>query len=74
MTFKTSYHSIKSVEPIKSYSDFSKSIIAGNAKNMRNWPSLPRDFSATAWTKNSRWVPKLVLRYVLSENIQLVAF
>jgi hypothetical protein len=48
--------------------------IAGNAKKLLNWSSLPRNFSATARTKNSRLVPKLVLRHVLSGNIQLVAF
>jgi hypothetical protein len=48
--------------------------IAGNAKKLLNWSSLPRDFSATARTKKSRLVPKLVLRHVLSGNIQLVTF
>ncbi len=28
--------------------------IAGNAKKMQNWSTLPRDFSATAGNKNSR--------------------
>jgi hypothetical protein len=46
--------------------------IAGNAKNMRNRSTLPMNFSATAGTKNSRLVPKLVLRHALSENIHLV--
>jgi hypothetical protein len=45
--------------------------IAGNAKKMPNWPTLPRDFSATAGNKNSRLVPKLVLIHVLSGNIHL---
>jgi hypothetical protein len=31
-----------------------KACIAENAKNMRNCPTLPKDFSATAGTKNSR--------------------
>jgi hypothetical protein len=48
--------------------------IAGNAKNMRNRSNLPRNFSATTWTKKSRLVPKLVLRHALSGNIHLVAF
>jgi hypothetical protein len=48
--------------------------IAGNAKNMRNRSTLPRNFSATARTKKSRLVPKLVLRHALSGNIHLVAF
>jgi hypothetical protein len=64
---KTSYHSIKSVEPINS-------CIAGNAKKLLNWSSLQRNFLATARTKNSRLVPKLFLRHILSGNIQLVAF
>jgi hypothetical protein len=51
-----------------------KACKAGNAKNMRNWSTLPRDFSATARTKKSRVVRKLVLRHVHSGNIQLVAF
>ncbi len=37
-----------------------RKILAGNAKKMRNWPTLPRNFSATAGTKNLKWVPKLV--------------
>ncbi len=45
--------------------------IAGNAKKMLNWPTLPRNFSATAGDKNSRLVPKLVLIHVLSGNIHL---
>jgi hypothetical protein len=45
--------------------------IAGNAKKMLNWPTLPRNFSATAGDKNSRLVPKLVLRHALSGNIHL---
>jgi hypothetical protein len=40
--------------------------IAGNAKKMQN--SSPRDFSATAGNKNSRLVPKLVLRHALFGN------
>jgi hypothetical protein len=48
--------------------------LAGNAKNMRNRSTLPRNFSATDKNKKSRLVPKLVLRHVLSGNIQLVAF
>ncbi len=46
--------------------------IAGNAKNKRNWPTLPRNFSATAGTKNLKVVPKLVLGYVLYVDILLV--
>ncbi len=44
--------------------------IAGNAKKMQNWSTLPRNFSATAGNKNSRLVPKLVLRHALSGNTQ----
>jgi hypothetical protein len=39
--------------------------MAGNAKKMLNWPTSPKDFSATARNKNSRLVPKLDLRIVL---------
>jgi hypothetical protein len=46
--------------------------IAGNAKNKRNWPTLLRNFSATAGTKNLEVVPKLVLGYVLYVDILLV--
>jgi hypothetical protein len=45
--------------------------VARNAKKMPNWPTSPRNFSATAGDKNSRLVPKLVLRHVLSGNIHL---
>ncbi len=45
--------------------------IARNAKNKQNWPTLPSGFSATAGDKNSRLVPKLVLRHALSGNIHL---
>ncbi len=45
--------------------------IAGNAKKMQNWSTLPRDFSATAGDKNSRLVPKLVLRHALFGNTYL---
>ncbi len=48
-----------------------RACIAGNAKNQQNRPTSPRDFLATAGTKNSRWVPKLVLIHVLSGNIHL---
>ncbi len=40
-------------------------------KKMPNWPTLPRNFSATAGDKNSREVPKLLLRHALSGNIHL---
>jgi hypothetical protein len=48
-----------------------RSSIAGNAKKMPNWPTSPRNFSATAGDNNSRLVPKLVLIHVLSGNIHL---
>jgi hypothetical protein len=48
-----------------------KPSIAGNFKKMPNWPTSPRNFSATARNKNSRLVPKLVLIHVLSGNIHL---
>jgi hypothetical protein len=48
--------------------------IAGNAKNKRNWRTLPRNFSATAGDKNFKLVPKLVLGYVLYVHILLVEF
>ncbi len=51
-----------------------RTCIAGNAKNKRNWPTLPRNFSATAGTKNFKPVPKLVLGYVLYVHILLVEF
>jgi hypothetical protein len=51
-----------------------RACIAGNAKNKQNRPTLPRNFSATAGDKNSRLVPKLVLRHALSGNIHLVQF
>ncbi len=38
---------------------------------MPNWPTSPRNFSATARIKNSRLVPKLVLIHVLLGNIHL---
>jgi hypothetical protein len=31
----------------------------GNMKKMPNWPTLPRDFPATARNKNSRLVTKV---------------
>jgi hypothetical protein len=46
--------------------------IAGNAKNKRNWPTLPRNFSATVGTKNLKVVPKLALGYVLYVDILTV--
>jgi hypothetical protein len=46
--------------------------IAGNAKNKQNRSTLLSDFSASAGDKNSRLVPKLVLRHALSGNIHLV--
>jgi hypothetical protein len=52
MTFKTSYHSKKSVESIKSYKQFSKSIYGW--EKMQYWPTLPRNFSATAGPKNMK--------------------
>jgi hypothetical protein len=48
--------------------------MAGNAKNKRNCPTSPRDFSATAGTKNLKLVPKLVLGIVLYMHILLVEF
>ncbi len=45
--------------------------IAGNAKKMQNRSTSPRDSSATAENKNSRLVPKLVLRHVLLGYIHL---
>ncbi len=51
-----------------------RACIAGNAKNKQNRSTLPRDSSATAGDKNSRVVPKLVLRHALSGNIYLVQF
>jgi hypothetical protein len=69
MTFKTSYHSRKSVKPIKSYGLFSRTMYSWECeKKMQNWSTLPRNFSATAVDKNSRLVPKLVLRHVLFGN------
>ncbi len=51
-----------------------RACIAGNAKNKQNRSTLPRDSSATAGDKNSRLVPKLLLRHALSGNIHLVQF
>ncbi len=52
---------------------YALSSIAGNAKNKRNRPTSPCDFSATAGTKNLKVVPKLVLE-LLYVDILLVWF
>jgi hypothetical protein len=62
------------LRPSKVMNNLVRACIAGNSKNKRNRPTLPRDFSATAGDKNSRLVPKLVLRHALSGNIHLVQF
>ncbi len=66
MTFKTSYHSKKLVESIKNCDQFIRSIYS--------WPTLPRNFSATAGDKNLKLVPRLDLGYVLYVHILLVEF
>jgi hypothetical protein len=72
ITFKTSYHSKNRIKPSKVTNNLVRACIARNAKNKQNGSTLLRDFSATAGDKNSRLVPKLVLRHALSGNIHLV--
>ncbi len=62
------------LRPSKVMNNLVRACIVGNAKNKQNRSTLPRDFSATAGNKNSRLVPKLVLRHALSGNIHLVQF
>jgi hypothetical protein len=62
------------LRPSKVTNNLVRQCIAGNVKNKQNRPTLPRDFSATAGDKNSRLVPKLVLRHALLGNIHLVQF
>jgi hypothetical protein len=62
------------LRPSKVMNNLVRAFIAGNAKNKQNRSTLPRDSSATAGDKDSRLVPKLVLRHALSGNIHLVQF
>jgi hypothetical protein len=74
MTFKTSYHSKNRLSPSKVVINLVGACIAGNAKNKRNWSTLPRNFSTTAGDKNLKLVTKLVLGYVLYVHILSVEF
>jgi hypothetical protein len=62
------------LRPSKVMNNLVTACIAGYAKNKQNRSTLPRDSSTTAGNKNSRLVPKLVLRHTLSGNIYLVQF
>ncbi len=54
--FKTSYHSIKLVEPIKSYSDFSKSIFSWECEKRAKLFHFTKEFLGNRYrTKNSRF-------------------
>ncbi len=68
MTFKTRYYQKNPLSLSKVMNNLVRVCIAGNAKNQQNWSSLPRNFSATTESKNSRYIPKIVLRHVLSGN------
>jgi hypothetical protein len=45
--------------------------MAGNVKKMQYWPALPKNFLATAGTKNLKLVPKLVRKNKKSASISL---
>jgi hypothetical protein len=49
MTFKTSYHSKKSVEPIKSYKQFSKSIHGWECQKNAKQAHFTKEFLGNRW-------------------------
>jgi hypothetical protein len=51
-----------------------RAYFAGHLKKSQNRPSLPRNFSAIAGTKNLKLLPKLVLLHAFHDSIHLVAF